>query len=60
MYIVCDCPDCGLPADVEAAGRLQSTHGEVEHAKVMCPRGHFFFMPAEDLQGVTVFFDHQQ
>ena len=58
MHIVCDCPECGLPADVEAAGRLESTDGPVEHAKVRCPVGHFFFMPAEGLDGVVVFYEN--
>ena len=60
MHIVCDCPECGLPSDVESAGRLESTDGPIEHAKVRCPKGHFFLMPAEDLRGVVVFFDEQE
>lgn len=59
MHIVCDCPECGLPADLEDAGLMQSTDGEVHHVKVTCPVGHWFFMPAEMVEGAFVFYDSE-
>ena len=59
MHIVCDCPECGLPADVEDGGLLESTDGDVHHVKTKCPVGHFFFMPAAMIEGVTVMFEEE-
>lgn len=59
MHIICDCSECGLPADVEDAGLIESTDGDVHHVKTMCPAGHWFFMPADMLEGATVFFDEE-
>ena len=39
------CPECAGPATVEWRS-LRGTNGKVEHAKVRCPRGHWFLMPA--------------
>jgi hypothetical protein len=56
------CPACGLPAEVLYRAPLQSTEGPVEHAKVQCVTGHWFFMetppepplPARDPSARTV------
>lgn len=51
MQIICDCPECGLPADVTLAGTLDSTDGDVEHIRTQCPTGHWFIMPVEMGEG---------
>ena len=38
------CPECGLPAHVEQRHVLESTDGPIEHAKVRCVSGHWFFL----------------
>jgi len=41
------CPQegCGLPSEVLDRFVLESTDGPVEHVKVRCLAGHFFFTP---------------
>ena len=39
------CPECGRPAEVEWRDVLESTDGPVEHARVTCLHGHWFFLP---------------
>jgi hypothetical protein len=41
------CPECGHPAEVEWRAVLESTDGPVEHARVRCVHGHWFFLPVE-------------
>jgi putative two-component system protein, hydrogenase maturation factor HypX/HoxX len=43
------CPDCGARAGVIDRWVLESTDGPVEHAKLTCPNGHWFFMPLSGL-----------
>ena len=38
------CPDCGVPAEIQQRTLLPSTDGPVEHAKIRCLAGHWFFM----------------
>ena len=38
------CPECGLPAEVLHRSALQSTDGPVEHVKLRCVTGRWFFM----------------
>jgi len=40
------CPDCGAPAEVLYRSTLPSTDGPVEHVKIRCGHGHWFFMEA--------------
>jgi hypothetical protein len=40
------CPECGLPAEVLYRSALQSTAGPVEHVKLQCVTGHWFFTEA--------------
>ncbi len=40
------CPECALPAEVLHRSTLQSTEGPVEHVKLQCVVGHWFFMEA--------------
>lgn len=43
------CPDCGQPAVVVWRTTIQSTGLPVEHVKISCPAGHWYFMPTEGL-----------
>jgi hypothetical protein len=43
------CPDCGAHAEIESRAHMSSTQGWVEHLKIRCLYGHWFFMPAEML-----------
>jgi hypothetical protein len=36
---------CGLPAEVEDRYAQESTGGQLESAKIRCPRGHWFNGP---------------
>jgi hypothetical protein len=38
------CPECGVPAHVEQRHVLESTDGPIEHAKIRCVTGHWFFL----------------
>jgi hypothetical protein len=38
---------CGLPAEVEYRYAARSCDGQVESAKIRCPRGHWFNGPIE-------------
>jgi hypothetical protein len=38
------CPQCGVPAEIQERTMLPSTDGPVEHVKIRCPAGHWFFM----------------
>jgi hypothetical protein len=40
---------CGLPAEVEDRYTQGSTGGQLESAKIRCPRGHWFNGPIEFL-----------
>jgi hypothetical protein len=40
---------CGLPAEVEDRYTQESTGGQLESAKIRCPRGHRFNGPIEFL-----------
>jgi hypothetical protein len=40
------CPECGSPAEVLYRSALASTEGPVEHVKLQCVTGHWFFMEA--------------
>jgi hypothetical protein len=44
------CPECGQPASAGANIMIGSTHGPVEHVRVNCLEGHFFFMPRARLE----------
>ena len=43
------CPQCGVPAEIEQRTMLPSTDGPVEHVKIRCLGGHWFFMEADAL-----------
>jgi hypothetical protein len=43
------CPECGELAEVQWRDVLESTDGPVEHAKVLCVRRHWFFLPVASL-----------
>ena len=43
------CPQCSAVAEVQWRAVLESTDGPIEHAKVLCARRHWFFLPVEDL-----------
>jgi hypothetical protein len=43
------CPECGVPAEIEWSDMLFSTDGPVEHAKIRCANRHWFLMPTERL-----------
>ena len=50
------CPECGQPAEVQDRAVFESTDGAVEHAKIICLRRHWFFLPVSMLvarQGAT-------
>ncbi len=38
------CPECGAVAHVEQRHVLESTDGPIEHAKIRCVTGHWFFL----------------
>jgi hypothetical protein len=40
---------CGLPAEVADRYTRESTGGQLESAKIRCPRGHWFNGPIEFL-----------
>jgi hypothetical protein len=42
---------CGLPAEVEDRYAQESTGGQLESAKIRCPRGHWFNGPIAFLPG---------
>ena len=53
-----DCPEyfdqegsvrCGLPAEVEHRYTQETTHGQLESARIRCPRGHWFNGPIDSL-----------
>ena len=39
------CPECGETAQIEERHVLESTDAPIEHAKVRCVTGHWFFLP---------------
>jgi hypothetical protein len=47
------CPqaECDLPEEILDRMLTRSTHGPVEHARLVCLGGHRFFMPTEMLPG---------
>lgn len=47
------CPECGQPAEVLSRSILSSTDGPIEHARVFCVRGHYFFLAVESLPRAT-------
>jgi hypothetical protein len=44
------CPACGAPAQVEQRHVLESTDGPIEHAKIRCVSGHWFFLTVAALE----------
>jgi hypothetical protein len=46
--VVC-CPECDRSATVLDRCVLESTDGPVEHVRIRCAAGHYFFMPTADL-----------
>jgi hypothetical protein len=44
------CPECGVPARIEQRHVLESTDGPVEHAKIRCLDGHWFFLTVAALE----------
>lgn len=43
------CPECGAPAEIEWSDTADSTHGPLEHAKIVCANRHWFLMLTEHL-----------
>lgn len=52
MEIV-DCPECGIPAEIEESSWLDSTSGPVEHLKIRCLRRHWFLVPRDRLPAAS-------
>jgi hypothetical protein len=48
------CPECGAPAQIEHRHVLESTDGPIEHAKIRCVSGHWFFLPVAALAEAVV------
>ena len=48
------CPDCGAPAHIEQRHVLESTDGPIEHAKIRCVSGHWFFLSVAALDETSV------
>jgi len=48
------CPECGVPAQIEQRHVLASTDGPVEHVKIRCVSGHWFFLSVAALEPVSV------
>lgn len=46
------CPEdgCDMPSEVIARQVLESTDGPVEHVKIRCLAGHWYFMPVDRLE----------
>jgi len=49
MSSVVSCPECGRSADVLDRCVLGSTDGPLEHVRILCTAGHYFFMPTAGL-----------
>jgi len=49
MSSVVSCPECGRSATVLDRRVLESTDGPVEHVRILCDGGHYFFMPVAGL-----------
>jgi hypothetical protein len=43
------CPECGAPAAILERRVLDGTDAPIEHAKVRCVTGHWFFLPVAHL-----------
>ena len=43
------CPECGAAAEVQWRAVMESTDGPIEHAKIICARRHWFFLPVAAL-----------
>jgi hypothetical protein len=43
------CPECDASAEVLWRVTLDSTDGPIEHARVVCLRKHFFWLPIAQL-----------
>ena len=43
------CPECAAPAEIVDRFALPSTHGAVEHVKVLCLARHWFLLPVGSL-----------
>ena len=46
------CPQCDRPAEIVDRFSLASTSGPYEHVKIVCSGGHWFTLPAEDVEGI--------
>jgi len=44
------CPECSEPAEIIDSFTLNSTDGPLEHVKVRCQAGHWFSLPAENVE----------
>jgi hypothetical protein len=51
---ILSCPECGAPAEIEPRGSCFSTDGPVAMVTVLCARRHWFLMPRDMLDPVTV------
>ena len=49
MSSVASCPECDRVAAVLDRCVLDSTDGPVEHVRIVCSGGHYFFMPTAGL-----------
>ena len=49
LYMLADCPECGLPATVTNHGRVAGTGGPVEVVKLRCVLSHWFLGPVDTL-----------
>ncbi len=50
MIEITQCPECDQVAEVTDRHVLESTHGPVEHVKVVCLARHWFLMPVARLE----------
>lgn len=48
------CPECGQTAEIEDRHVLDSTDGPIEHARVRCLDGHWFFTPVDKLTSAAL------
>jgi hypothetical protein len=48
------CPQCNQPAEITHRFTLASTDGPADHVKTMCAAGHWFTLPAADVEVLPV------
>ena len=46
----CPQPGCRHTAEASASETMASTHGPVAHVSIVCPEGHWFYLPEDFLE----------